>query len=152
MRPTTDELLRGLQASLLTYVLPEVQSEFARTEVMLAYALLGIAANEWDGAAQSLVDDNAAMRPLLDRAADAVDDSALASELRALAGERAASLRLSGLAEANRRLRDGLGRLGVALEGREEAPLRELRAGVIAHLLAEAEARNHHVLGPRADG
>jgi len=154
MRPNTEDLLRGLQASLLTYVLPEVQTPYARTELMITYALLGIAANEADGAAQRLVDDNAAMRELARRAAEALpaDASALAAELRSLAGETDASLRLSNLSAANERLRDAIGRLGVLLEGRDEPPLRELRAAVIERLRAEAESRNYQVLGPRADG
>jgi hypothetical protein len=150
LRPTTDELLRGLQASFLTYVLPEVQSEFVRTELMISYALLGIAASEWDGAAQRLVDDNGALRALAGRAAAEIDDQPLAAELRALAEETDASVRISELAAANTRLRDAIGRLGVTLEGREG--LRDLRAALIGHLRAEAESRNHNVLGPRADG
>ena len=154
MRPNTEDLLRGLQASLLTYVLPEVQTPYARTELMITYALLGIAANEADGAAQRLVDDNAAMRELARRATGALpsDASALDDELRLLAAENDHSLRLSDLSAANERLRDAIGRLGVLLEGREEPPLRELRAALIEHLRAEAEVRNYQVLGPRADG
>jgi len=150
MRPHTDELLRGLQASLLTYVLPEVQTDFVRTELMLTYALLGIAASDWDGAAQRLVDDNAAMRALARRAAAEIEDAALASELRALADETDASVRISDLAAANTRLRDAIARLGVSLEGRDD--LRDLRAAIIEHLRAEAASRNHNILGPRSDG
>lgn len=150
MRPTTDELLRGLQASLLTHVLPEVQTDFVRTELMLTYALLGIAAGEWDGAAQRLVDDNAAMRSLAARAAAEIDDASLASDLRSLADETDASIRLSELSAANTRLRGAIARLGVALEGDDGR--RDLRDAVIEHLRVESEARNHHVLGPRSDG
>jgi hypothetical protein len=154
MRPTTEELLRGLQGSLLTYVLPELQTNHARTELMLTYALLGIAASEVDGAAQRLVDDNVAMRALARDAADTLApiDAAFAAELRALADTSDASVVVSELASANTRLRDVIGRAGVTLEGRSEPPLRELRAAIITHLLAEAQQRNHEVLGPRSDG
>jgi hypothetical protein len=154
MRPSTEELLRGLQGSLLTYVLPELQTNHARTELMLTYALLGIAASEVDGAAQRVVDDNVAMRALASDAGDALAsiDSALAAELRACAAETEGSLRISDLARANARLRDAIGRAGAALEGRPEEALRDLRSAIITHLLAEAEARNHLVLGPRSDG
>ena len=154
MRPNTEELLRGLQGSLLTYVFPELQTDHGRTELMLTYALLGIAANEVDGAAQRLVDDNIAMRALARDAAGALTplDAGLAAELRALADETDASVRISTLVSANARLRDAIGRAGVLLEERNEPSLRELRAAIIAHLRAEAQQRNHEVLGPRSDG
>ncbi|MEX2160046.1 MAG: hypothetical protein WEB04_11650 [Dehalococcoidia bacterium] len=154
MRPTTEELLRGLQGSLLTYVLPELQTNHGRTELMLTYALLGIAANEVDGAAQRLVDDNVAMRAIAREAADTLTpiDAALAAELRALANETDASVLVSELSSTNTRLRGVIGRAGVLLEERNEPSLHDLRAAIITHLRAEAQQRNHEVLGPRSDG
>jgi hypothetical protein len=86
MRPNGQELLRGVQSSLITYVLPELQTEYARTELMLAHVLLGIVAGEWDGAAQQLIDDNAALRELAHRGSDVLDAD-LADELRVIAAE-----------------------------------------------------------------
>ena len=65
MRPNSVEILQGIQGTLMTYVQPEVQGDYARTELMLVNILLGIVANAWDGAAQGLVDDNAALRDLV---------------------------------------------------------------------------------------
>ena len=154
MRPNGEELLRGVQSSLTTYVLPELQTAYARTELMLVQALLGILASEWDSGAQRLVDDNAALRELALRGAEALDsaDASLAGELRALAGEAEPSLRLSDLAAANGRLRGAIGRLGALLEGTDTPALGELRAAVIEHLRADAESRSRSLLGPRADG
>lgn len=151
MRPNSEELLRGVQSSLITYVLPELQSEYARTELMLAHVLLGIVAGEWEGAAQQLIDDNAALRDLAARAA-AVTGAPIADELRSLSSEADATLRLSELSSANDRLRDAIGRLGVALQDADAAPLRELRAAVIERLRLEAERSSRHLMGPRADG
>lgn len=156
MRPNGEELLRGIQSTLATYVLPEIQSPHVRFELMLATALLGVVAGEWDGAAQRLVDDNAALRGLARRGAEALAGGAkaggLADELRSLAGETDSSLRLSDLSEANQRLRAALARLGPVLEGSDAPRLRELRAAVIEHLRAEAEGRSLSLLGPRVDG
>ncbi|MCH7719161.1 MAG: hypothetical protein IIB21_06790 [Chloroflexi bacterium] len=154
MRPNGEELLRGVQSSLTTYVLPELQTAYARTELMLVQALLGILASEWDSGAQRLVDDNAALRELALRGAEALDsaDASLAGELRSLAGEADSSLRLSDLSAANGRLRGAIGRLGALLEGTDTPALGELRAAVIEHLRADAESRSRSLLGPRADG
>src|SRR3989304_1848624 len=118
MRPNGEEMLRGIQQSLLTYVLPELQTEYARTELMVIIALLGIVVGEWDGAAQHLLDDNAALRELAHRGAEA-----LADELRSLAGEADTSVRIPDLSAANERLHDAIGRLGVFLPDRDKPEL-----------------------------
>jgi len=152
MRPNGEELLRGLQDSLTTYILPEVQTDHARLELMLAQSLLGVLARDWDGAAQRLVDENAALRALARRGADALGDKEFAVELRSLAGEADASVRLSDLSTANMRLREAFARLCIQAEGSETPALRELRRAVMEHLRAEAEDRSLSLLGPRADG
>ncbi len=157
MKPNGEEVLRGIQGSLTTYVLPELQSAYARTELMIALGLLGVVADQWDAVAQRLVDDNAALRELARRGAEALGtvpggDTSLAHELRSLAQEADASLRLSDLSITNGRLRDAIARLGVALQGSEVAASRALRTAIIEHLRAEAESRSHELLGPRADG
>ena len=149
MRPNAEEVLRGVVGSLLTYVMPEVQSEYARTQVMIASALLGVVAGDWNGAAQRLVDDNATLRALAARAADEPAAGALRHELRSLAVETDTSLLLSYLSAANGRLRDAIGRLGVLLVNDEVSPL---RAEVIETLRADAVARTLPLMGPRADG
>ena len=62
MRPTATEVLQGIQGALATYVQPEVQSDYAQTELMLIQMLLGVVVQGYDDAAQNLVEDNAAMR------------------------------------------------------------------------------------------
>jgi len=160
MRPNGEELLRGVQSALATYVLPEVQSAHAQLELVLAQALLGIAAAEWDGAAQRLVEENTALRGLARRGAEVLgaagavgpEAAALADELRSLADETDRSVRLSDLSAAYGRLRAALGRFCV-LAGRADAPaVREARAAVIAELRQDAESRSLSLLGPRADG
>jgi hypothetical protein len=147
-----EETLRGIQGALLKFLLPELQSEYAKSELMLAYAMLGMAADEWDGAVQTLVDDNAALRVLLATATEslaAAGDTELAGEYRTLAAEQDSSLRIGDLAAANARLRDAVGRLAIAIEGSEVAVLRGLRSDVIEYLRGEAEGRARSLLGPR---
>jgi hypothetical protein len=152
VRPNGQEVLRGVQAALATYILPEVQTAYARTELMAMLALLGMTAEEWDGAAQRLVDDNDALRGLARRAAETIDGADQASELRALAEQRVASVRISDLSSPNAALREALSRLAPLLEASDAPALRELRAALIEHFRADAEANSRHLMGPRADG
>ena len=156
MRPNGEEVVRGVAASLMTYILPEIDSAYARMQLMIAIALLGVVASEWDVAAQRLVDDNAGLRSLAGRAADELAQQpaadSLRAELRALAAEADASLHLSDLSAAGARLRGAIGRLGVLLVNSEAPALRSLRSEVIETLRAQAEARSLSLLGPRADG
>ena len=157
MRPTEAEVLRGIQGTLATYILPEVQTEHTRLEVMLVIAVLGAVAGELDGAAQRLVEDNGALRDLARRGADALngsdaETSSLAEELRRLAGENDASVRLSELSSSNDRLHAAIGRLGALAETSDVPSMRELRSTIIGRLRAETESRALSLLGPRADG
>ena len=95
MRPNAEEIVRGVQASLLSIVLPEIQTEYARTQVTLMYVLLGIVANGIDVSCERLLADNGALRELTARAADAVaTPEVLANELLSLASTEP-SLRLT---------------------------------------------------------
>ena len=158
MRPNSVEVLQGIQGTLMTYVQPEVQSDYARTELMLVNMLLGIVANAWDGSAQLLVDDNAALRDLVGDAAKVlgsqpVDGAGeLRDELAALASETDTSVRISDLSSANDRLRDAVARLGVLLQGSATQEHVELRANIIERLQEELDTLPRDLMGTRSDG
>ena len=158
MRPNSVEVLQGIQGTLMTYIQPEVQSDYARTELMLVNMLLGIVANQWDGSAQVLVDDNAALRDLVSDAAKVLGsqpaDGAgeLVDELAALAAETDMSVRIADLSAANDRLRDAVSRLGVLLQSSALQEHAELRARVIEHLQDELDTLPRDLIGTRSDG
>ncbi|MCH7580897.1 MAG: hypothetical protein IIB22_11690 [Chloroflexi bacterium] len=158
MRPNSAELLRGIQGTLTTYILPEVQSDYARTELMLVQMLLGIVVQGYDDAAQGLVDGNAALRSLAGEAAQVLNTApigaseALAAELEQLSKETDASVRLSELTAANDRLRDAAGRVGVLLQGATSQEHMGLRTAIIEHLQRELARLPHDLMGPRSDG
>ena len=158
MRPNSAELLRGIQGTLTTYILPEVQSDYARTELMLVQMLLGIVVQGYDDAAQGLVDGNAALRSLAGEAARVLNTApigaseALAAELEQLSKETDASVRLSELTAANDRLRDAIGRVGVLLQGATSQEHMGHRRAIIEHLHRELERLPHDLMGPRSDG
>jgi hypothetical protein len=148
MRPGAEEIVRGVQASLLTAVLPEIQTEYTRTQVTLMYVLLGIVANGLDGGYERLLADNGALRELASRAADAVAaQDVLANELRSLAST-GPSLRLSELSSANMALAAALARIAAS----DTAELASIRSEIIDWLRADAEARSLSLMGPRSDG
>ena len=156
MHPNSEEVLRGVAGALVTHVLPELQSPYARAQLMFSVSMLGVVANSVDGAAQQLAGDNTSLRALALRAADALPDDAggatLRDELRAVGAEVDASLSLSDLSAASGRVRGALGRLGVFLEGAHAPALRSLREDVIDALRAETAGRALSLLGPRAHG
>ncbi len=158
MRPNSVEVLQGIQGTLMTYVQPEVQSDYATTELMLVNMLLGIVATGWDGAAQRLVDDNAALRDLVGDAAKVLEtqpvDGAgdLLDELATLAAETDTSVRISDLSAANDRLRGAVARLGVLLQSSAIQEHVELRASVIENLQRQLESLPRDLMGPRSDG
>ena len=158
MRPNSVEILQGIQGTLMTYVQPEVQGDYARTELMLVNMLLGIVANAWDGAAQALVEDNTALRGLVGEAAKVLEfhpvngAGELVDELAALAVEIDMSVGISELSAANDRLRDAVARLGVLLQGSAIQEHVELRANVIEHLQDELDRLPRDLMGTRSDG
>jgi hypothetical protein len=158
MRPNSVEIIQGIQGTLMTYVQPVIQDNHVQTELMLVNLLLGIVANDWDGAAQGLVDDNTALRTLVGDAAAVLKSKPLdgagelSSELEQLAAETETSVRISDLSAANDRLRDGVSRLGALLQGNATQEHVELRARVIERLQQELQALPHNLMGARADG
>jgi hypothetical protein len=154
MRPNADELIKGIQRSLMSYVMPEVQSEHVRAEVMFSNLMLGVLVRDLDGAVQLLVDDNRLLREIARDSSKALEATGLvadlASELVRLADTTDPSLRLSELSKANEELTGAVTKLAVLAEERSE--LAELRPAVIERLRARSERYSHSMLGPRADG
>lgn len=155
MRPTHLELIQGLQASLLTDVLPEVKTTYAQWQTQIALLVLGVLAQEWDGAVQDLLEENRGIRDIFGRAAPTLErlDRDDASPLAGLAGELEAQAQgadgepftISALAARNSDLRGSLTRLLVACEDAAEGPeyesLRPLRDEAYALLRRQAGKR-----------
>ena len=155
MRPTHLELIQGLQASLLTDVLPELKTTYAQWQAQIALLVLGVLAQEWDGAVQDLLEENRGMRELFRRAAPALERlgrdpggplAGLAQELEAQAqGTDGEPFTISALAARNSDLRGSLARFLVACEDAAEQPGHEsllpLRDEAYALLRRQASKR-----------
>lgn len=132
MNPTVPAVLAELAGLCMRNAMPDVHPADRASSLGLAAALLGVAAEVWDGMAARLVAENRAIRPLLARAGEAGLDFAV------LASGADEDLRLSSLKVANDALRAAL----IALHAAAEAKgAKDLEAAVWAELLASTDRR-----------
>jgi hypothetical protein len=132
MNPTVPAVLAELAGLCMRNAMPDVHPADRASSLSLSAALLGVAAEVWDGMAARLVAENRAIRPLLARAGEAGLDF---SELVVGSDD---DLRLSSLQAANNALRAALIELQTAAEAKGA---RDLEAAVWAELLASTERR-----------
>ncbi len=101
MRPTVDFVLQEGKQTLLTQILPAIESSHYQGSIHVIGILLSYAALEYERGADIRVTDNAELRALFLDAADRVDDATLATRLKQAASIREASLRMSELDRVN---------------------------------------------------
>lgn len=118
--PRVPDVLADLAGLLLRNAMPDVPDGERATNLGLAAALLGVAAEVWDGAAQNLVDENQALRVLLKEKG------------------RDEDLRLSALRAQNDRLRAALVEAHIAAEAAGDKKTQE---AIWAELRASTERR-----------
>lgn len=143
IRPDAVAIMRGIQRSLMTHVLPEVSSPYAAAQVHYAALLLNTLAAEWDGAAQRLIEDNSDLRAFCGRTAGRMraESPTLAAELAAVAAEQDADLRLSTLGEANDRLRGLVSAVEAAIAAGDVEAGAQIRQDSMQILLASTGRR-----------
>lgn len=132
MNPPVPAVLAELAGLSVRNAMPDVHPADRASALGLSAALLGVAAEVWDGAAARLVAENRAIRPLLARAGDVGLDFA------ALAAGDDADLRLSALKAGNDSLRAALIALQAAAEVKGAS---DLEAAIWAELVASTERR-----------
>lgn len=131
MTPAVPAVLAEIAGLALRNAMPDVHPADRASSLGLSAALLGMAAEVWDGAAARLVEENRAVRVLLARAGEVgLDFSELA------AGDDA-DLQISSLQAANDALRAAL----IALQTAAEAKSPALDADIWAELVASTERR-----------
>lgn len=135
MKPDVPAVLAELAGLVARNAAPDVHPADRAGALGLSAALLGLAAQAWDGAAQNLVTENRAIRTLLARGGDLVPEAA------GLAAGSDEDLRISALSAGNARLRAALIALQIAVEGREDDEAAALNAAIWAELVASTERR-----------
>jgi hypothetical protein len=108
VRPNVPEIVRGLNASLVTGIMPEIASPWAQAQLRYMLGLLNTVAAEWDGAAENLVRENEALLRLCAGVAGQLraelSEECLAGLFDVVALPATPNLRLSTLSERNDRL------------------------------------------------
>ena len=135
MKPDVPAVLAELAGLVARNAAPDVPPADRAGALGLSAALLSLAAQAWDGAAQNLVTENRAIRAILAQGA------AFAPDAAALSGGMDDDLRISALGAENARLRAGLIALQVAVEGRNAPEAQALDAAIWAELVASTERR-----------
>ena len=120
MKPGVDYALRTLAATLLTDVAPNVTVDYGRASAEFIAALMIVAAEDYDRAADVRVEENRAMREIFRDAAAIVPETALKAKLEAAALGEEASLRVSALDQTNDALKRILIELHEYVDGRPE--------------------------------
>ncbi len=141
MKPEVDVVLGGFMGTLLTDVAPQLGGEYSLGSVGLIAMTIGMAAREFDRAADIRIAENREMRALFAEAATLVEDSGLKARLSEAAASSDTSFRVSALNAAN----DALAALLIDLQ----AAVEETRAGwagafeakIWDYLVAAAERR-----------
>ena len=132
MIPAVPAVLAEIASIAVRNAMPDVHPADRASALGLSAALLGMAAEVWDGMAARLVAENRAIRPLLARAGEVGLDFA------ALAGGTDEDLRITALKAANDALRGALIELQAAAEAKGAS---DLDAAIWAELAASTERR-----------
>ncbi|MBB3891085.1 hypothetical protein GGQ61_001802 [Phenylobacterium haematophilum] len=132
MNPPVPAVLAELAGLSVRNAMPDVHPADRASSLGLSAALLGVAAEVWDGMAARLVAENRAIRPLLARGEE------VGLDLAVLAAGDDADLRLSALKAGNDTLRAAL----IELQAQAEAKgATDLQAAIWAELVASTERR-----------
>ena len=135
MKPEVPAVLAELAALVARNAAPDVHPADRAGALGLSAALLGLAAQAWDGAAQNLVTENRAIRAILARG------GAFAPDVVGLADGVDDDLRISVLSAENARLRAALIALQIAVETAGGPDARALEEIIWAELVASTERR-----------
>ena len=142
MKPRIPDVLAESAALIGRSLAPGGDPAERASHLGLTAALLGLAAQRWDSAAASLVEENRAIRPLLARGAEVLaHEAAFAERWRALSQGTDEDLRVSALEAANAELRGALICLHELVELTEGEAARDLEAAIWSELRASTERR-----------
>lgn len=141
MKPEVDVVLGGFLGTLLTEIAPQLGGEYSLGSVGIIAMTIGMAAQEFDRAADIRIAENREMRALFAEAAPLVEDSGLRARLSQAAASSDTSFRVSALNAANDALAALLIELQAAVEESQAGWARGFEAKLWNYLVAAAERR-----------
>ena len=136
MRPPVPLVAAGFSTRMSEEFVPKLEGFSANNAAMMA-AMLQMISEEWDRAASRPVEENAAIRAILRRAAELLGDEGL----RTRAAGTDADLRISSLEAANDALRRTLTDVHARIENTAGPEARELERVIWDELRASVERR-----------
>ena len=136
MRPPVPLVAAGFSTRMSEEFVPKLEGFSANNAAMMA-AMLQMISEEWDRAASRPVEENAAIRAILRRAAELLGDEGL----RTRAAGTDADLRISSLEAANDALRRTLTDVHARIENTAGPEARELERVIWEELRASVERR-----------
>jgi hypothetical protein len=141
MTPNTRAILMDLAQRMGGLYAPDLKSPYLAGSAGLTAAVLMMAAEEGDRTAHRLVEENRAIRVLLNEAAGLPPPADLAERLRNLAGGDDSNLRISALQAVNDALRDTLTDLHAFVETQPGDSAAGLNAAIWSELAASTRRR-----------
>jgi len=141
MRPEVDAILSSLAQRQLVELAPQLGGAYAQGTATLMALLMRLAAEEFENAAAIRAAENADFRALFLEIAPGVAGPRLRAKLKAAAGDKDTSLKISALNAANEHLRRLLIAAHAHVETRPGAPAREAERAILAALKRSADRR-----------
>jgi len=136
MQPSATDVLNGVKNIIVNIVLPELQTEQARQQVMYSTILIDHVIARWEIERPLMAEEHAELRGLLTQALGVVDDPRIRE---ALAGGSDAPLSPKALATENERMRRLVPVIARLLPEAKTEPVAELDAAIRAYI------RNQHL-------
>ncbi len=150
MRPYPEEILRTIQAGVMSHFAPELTSTYAKAQFGFSMLLFSVATRDYDSAVPDLLEAIATLRSLLEGTQKALADVTAdgAEDARAVLAAlppAAGGLRLSALRTEHEALRAVISQLAPLIERAADDPelaaLRPSRSVIYAYLSADARRR-----------
>jgi hypothetical protein len=141
MRPNEDQVFGVSAMDLLMRVVPEISPAYHQGTVGMIAAMLAMAAEEWDRVASRRIEENAAIRAIIRRAAPEVPDSGLRARLESMVHASDSDFRISALERSNCDLRAALIELHAAVERQVGPRAREIEDEIWRELSKSTERR-----------
>jgi hypothetical protein len=141
VKPDVDLVLRVVAAKLVNEVAPAIGDAYVRSNLEVAAALLLVAAEDYDRAAEMRVEENRALRALFADRGPGVEEAALRARLLAVAQTVDANVRVSDLERSNAELRALVIELHAHADARSDAWAIETRAAVWRELTSGVARR-----------
>lgn len=139
--PEVDKVLTSFSGTLLTKIMPQVKTDYAQKDLTLIALALNGAAEEYDRAAETRMQENRAMRAIFAEAAPLIGDAELKARIGEASTTEPKSLRIRDLNSANNDLSESLIALQAYAEEQEGGEWQTVMRKIWDELKARTQRR-----------